>query len=230
MEEQVIQEVKNKSGRQLPGKIQIVYYTDPLCCWSWAFERHWRKLLKEWKGKIAWRYCMGGLLPDWKNYNDAINAVTRPIQMGPVWMHAGKMANVPINHRLWMEDPPASSYPACIAVKCAELQSAIAGDRYLAFLRQACMLQGLNIAKKEVLLKVASEMVTEFPGLLNLEQFKKDITGAHGLEAFKKDIQQAQYQRINRFPSLVIRKGNQPAILLTGYIPYEVLDNTLHQL
>ena len=22
----------------------VTYYTDPLCCWSWAFEPHWRKL------------------------------------------------------------------------------------------------------------------------------------------------------------------------------------------
>lgn len=227
MAEQEAQEKENKTSGSQPGKINIIYYTDPLCCWSWAFERHWRRFLKEWKGKVAWQYCMGGLLPDWKNYNDAINSVTRPAQMGPVWMHAGKVANVTINHRIWMDDPPASSYPACIAVKCAELQSKVAGDRYLAFLRQACMLQGLNIAKKEVLIKVATDMVTEFPGLMDIARFKKDITDARGLEAFRKDLQQAQYHRINRFPSLVIRKDEQPAVLLTGYIPYEVLENTL---
>lgn len=108
--------------------LEITYYTDPLCCWSWAFEPQWRRFLYEFRGKIRYRYCMGGLLPQWNNYNDAINSVTRPIQRGPVWMHAKQMSGMPIDQNIWMRDPPSSSYPACIAVKCAALQSPYAEE------------------------------------------------------------------------------------------------------
>jgi hypothetical protein len=65
--------------------VEITYYTDPLCCWSWAFEPQWRRLRYEYSGKIKWRYRMGGLLPDWSSFSDPMNDVSRPIQMGPFW-------------------------------------------------------------------------------------------------------------------------------------------------
>src|SRR3954471_8227222 len=78
-------------------QLEIIYYTDPLCCWSWAIEPQLRKLQFEFTGKLKWRICMGGLLPGWKNYHDEINSVTRPIQMGPVWMHAQQISGMPMN-------------------------------------------------------------------------------------------------------------------------------------
>src|SRR5689334_9454281 len=71
-----------QADQQLAGSLTITYYTDPLCCWSWGFEPQWRRLLFEYQGSINHRYCMGGLLPGWKNYHDPINNVSRPIQMG----------------------------------------------------------------------------------------------------------------------------------------------------
>src|ERR1044072_7891663 len=110
--------VLKRSQKQSPDKVltsnadqvEIVYYTDPLCCWSWAFEPQWRRLLFEYQGDIEWKYCMGGLLPAWDSYDDTVNNVTRPIQMGPVWMHAAQVSGMPIQTRIWMNDPPASSY------------------------------------------------------------------------------------------------------------------------
>src|SRR3954463_12871802 len=90
--------------------INIVYYTDPLCCWSWGMEPQLTLLEKDWPGSISWRYCMGGLLPTWNHYIDNFNNVQRPAQMGPLWMHAGKEMEVPIANKIWVEDPPSSSY------------------------------------------------------------------------------------------------------------------------
>lgn len=84
---------------------------------------------------------MGGLIPSWTNFHDEVNAVTRPVQMGPVWMHAGQVANRPIHHLLWMKNPPSSSYPACIAVKSAQLQSGGHGESLLQRLREAAMVE-----------------------------------------------------------------------------------------
>ena len=37
-----------KAASQFPEaesvSLSIEYYTDPLCCWSWAFEPQWRRL------------------------------------------------------------------------------------------------------------------------------------------------------------------------------------------
>jgi len=204
-------------------QVDITYYTDPLCCWSWAFEPQWRKLLYEFNGKIKWQYIMGGLIPSWKNYSDELNSVTKPIQMGPVWMQATHLSGMPMPNKIWMEDPPASSYPACIAVKCAQLQSAEAGEKYLRLIREAVMLHGKNIAKQSVLTEVAQELSEKHLPSFNVAKFAEDLTNDNGIEAFRKDLQQVQYKNINRFPTLIIKHENNGAIIMTGHRPYNVL-------
>ena len=218
---------KNNIASDADNTVEIVYYTDPLCCWSLVFEQKWQRLQNEYKGKLSWRYCMGGLLPNWKNYVDSLNSVTRPIQMGPVWMHAAQVGGVSIHHRLWMEDPPTSSYPACIAVKCAELQSSEAGEIYLRLIREACMKEGKNISKNEVLQDVASTAMHNYPEVFSLAVFNEDFKSGRGLDAFRKDLQETQYHRINRFPTLIIKRLERPAIRLTGNIPYNALQQMM---
>jgi predicted DsbA family dithiol-disulfide isomerase len=195
--------------------IEIEYFTDPLCCWSWAFEPHWRRLLREYEGKIAWQYRMGGLLRDWSSYNDPVNSISRPAQMGPLWFQVRHTTQTEIDDKIWMEDPPASSYPACLAVKAAELQSAEAADVYLQRLRRAVMLQRRNIGKWEVLLEIAEEV-------LDGEKFREDYESAEAMEAFRGDLQHAAYREIRRFPTLVMRGGGR-GLMMTGYRPYEML-------
>src|SRR5215217_1274269 len=114
--------------------VAIVYYTDPLCCWSWGFEPQWRKLRYQFQGRLKWRYYMSGLLPEWNRYTDSLNSVSRPAQMGPIWMEAAHISGMPIENRIWIENPPSSSYLACVAVKCAALQSPALEEMYLRLL------------------------------------------------------------------------------------------------
>jgi predicted DsbA family dithiol-disulfide isomerase len=163
-----------EQSEKLSGLLEITYYTDPLCCWSWAFEPQWRRLLYEFKGKVKYRYCMAGLLPGWDNYNDSINSVSKPIQMGPVWMHAKQLSGMPIEQNIWMSDPPSSSYPACIAVKCAAFQSLRAEEHFLRMLREAVMIRGENISKEEVIFNLA-EKLAAIDGEFKITRFKEDI-------------------------------------------------------
>jgi putative protein-disulfide isomerase len=221
-------EPTDKDVQQKADQVEITYYTDPLCCYSWAFEPQWRRLRYEFEGKISWQYIMGGLLPGWKNYNDELNSVSRPVQMGPVWMQASHISGMPMPNRIWMEDPPASSYPACIAVKCAQLQSAQAGERYLRLVREAIMLHTKNIAQQNVLFEIADDLQKKQPAF-DAEKFKADMKNDNGIEAFRTDLQQVQYRNINRFPTLIFRYADKPAIMMTGYRSYSMLLDVLKQ-
>jgi len=204
-------------------RIVIEYYTDPLCCWSWALEPHWQKLLHKFSDYITYSYCMGGLIPDWQNYQDPFNAIDRPGQLGPLWMEAGEVTKVKIDPAIWVDDPPASSYPACIAVKTAEMQSKEAGEEYLYKLREAVMMNKQNIARPEVLAAIARKLSEAHPDLLDYDQFLDDISGEKSLQLFRNDLQKVRYNRIGRFPTLTIHKPGQAGVILTGYRPYEVL-------
>lgn len=218
-----------EQSEKLSGLLEITYYTDPLCCWSWAFEPQWRRLLYEFKGKVKYRYCMAGLLPGWDNYNDSINSVSKPIQMGPVWMHAKQLSGMPIEQNIWMSDPPSSSYPACIAVKCAAFQSLRAEEHFLRMLREAVMIRGKNISKEEVIFSLA-EKLAAIDGEFKITRFKEDMKSDKALEALRKDVQEVQYRQINRFPSLVIRNKNNNGVLVSGYRPYSVLLDPIKQM
>ena len=199
-------------------EIEITVYTDPLCCWSWASEPQLKKLQKELIGRATWIYRMGGLLSSWNNFHDEVNSVSRPAQMGPVWMHAGQIANMPIQHQLWMKDPPASSYPSCVAVKCAQLQSASFGEALLEILWYSCMTEGNNIAKQQVLFDAALKLELD-DSSFNFEQFKTDYSNDKGLEAFRADLDLVRYHNINRFPTLIV-KARERAIMISGFRYY----------
>lgn len=214
------------STSPVTGRLNMVYYTDPLCCWSWAFEKAWQQLKQNYSMNV--RYCMGGLLSDWNNYNDQLNSVSKPIQMGPVWMQAGQLSGTPVNDKIWYTDPPASSYPACVAVKCAARQSQEAEELYLYQLRKAVMIDGKNIARKEVLLEAAASVAENSPGLLDIPLFEKELACPAVIHSFKEDLQETSYQHITRFPTLMIRRpGKKGLLAVTGNRPYDAIAGLL---
>ncbi|HEU4753359.1 MAG TPA: DsbA family protein [Armatimonadota bacterium] len=208
------------------NRIEIAYFTDPLCSWSWALEPHWHRLREEWGERLAWRYHMGGMLPDWFSYRDPLNSVGQPAHMGPQWFYVRSVTGVPLDERIWLEDPPTSSYPACIAVKAAERQGQLAGDACLRRLREAVMLERRNIARREVLLELAEEL----RGALDPERFLLDLDAEETLEAFRSDLRETRYREIGRFPTLIVRRPGGRAALLVGYRPYEALAEALEHL
>ena len=214
---------QEQTQEQEENLIQITYYSDPLCCWSWGFEPQWRKLRFDYRGKIQWRYRMCGMLSGWDSFEDPMNSVSRPIQMGPVWMEAKNITGMPMDDKVWFHDPPASSFPACVGVKCAGLQSPEAEEWYLRRVREALMLEGKNIAKQEVLLEVAETLAADKPHLFDSSRFKSDLQTEAAQEAFRQDLQEARYHRIGRYPTLTIQKPGKAGVIITGYRPYDVL-------
>jgi len=211
-------------------QVAVTYYTDPLCCWSWAMEPQWRRFRFEYQKNVQWRYCMGGLIPGWENFSDPVHAVSRPAQMGPLWMEAAHLSGMPIQNKIWTFDPPASSYPACLAVKCAEDQSFAAGEAYLRLVREAIMIREKNISAKQILIELAEELSSVDSSILNVEQFTADMVNGVGLEKFRSDLNEVRTKNIRRFPALVFRRKGHAPLLLQGYRPYVVWLDLMNQL
>ena len=202
------------------GQLSIKYFTDPLCCWSWAFESSFQQLKAEMGDALSIQYYMCGLISSWENYHDTLNAVSKPIQMGSIWLQAKQLSGTYIDDKIWFKDPPASSYPACIAVKSAALQSKEAEELYLFKLREAVMVHGKNIAKKEVLMEIA----TALSDLLDISLFEQNLTTDKVITAFRNDMQEANYHNITRYPTLLVgMPGKKERLMLTGNRPYSAL-------
>ena len=224
-ERSIVQDEQKRADR-----VEITFYTDPLCCWSWAFEPMWRRLQYQFRDQIYFKYVMTGLLPSWKNYSDPLYSVSRPQQMGPVWLEVSESTGMPTQSKIWVEDPPSSSYPACIAFKSMQLQSEAAAIKYLRMMREALMLHGKNIAKQAVLIEIAESLISKYPTLLSLQRFVSDLTDSAGLEAFRLDWQETQNRNITRTPTLIMRAHGKQAIMITGYRPYAALLEAIKQI
>ncbi len=215
--ERVSSQQKNRHiSNEKAGAMDVIYYTDPLCCWSYVFEPVWQQLRNTFADQLTFRYCMGGLIPGWSNYNDRVNEVSRPAQMGPLWMQAEQVSGRKIDSTIWAKDPPASSYPVCMAMKCAELQSREAGELYLLLARQSVFENGRNISKYDILHQIAKEIERDGEVTFNASKFGDDMNDGTGLELLRKDIQEVQQKGINRFPSLIIRRENKSSLIIQG--------------
>lgn len=211
-------------------QIEITYFTDPMCCWSWALEPHWKKLLSEYKDQIDYSYRMGGLLKDWDSFSDPLSAVSKPVQMGPVWMEAKYISGMPIQDNIWIQDAPSSSYPACIAVKSAAQQSKVAEEKFLYALWEAAMAKGRNTSKVEVILSVAEALSKEMPDVFSFEAFRKDFNSKASRQAFREDLEAAKRHSIARFPTMIMKNRTGKMLQITGYRPYEVLKEAIQVL
>lgn len=207
--------------------VEATYFTDPLCSWSWALEPERRRVAAEFGAAIHWRTVMGGMISDWLSYSDPLNAVSRPAQMGPQWLHVKQLTGAPIDERIWAEDPPSSSYPACLAVKAAQLQGKAAGDAYLDHLWSAVMRERRNVSRTEVLLELADELAAGGVVPFDAGLFRTDLDSEEAREAFREDLKETRYREVGRFPTLILHARGGRGILLAGYRPYDVLRSAL---
>jgi putative protein-disulfide isomerase len=149
--------------------------------------------------------------------------------MGPAWVSVARLSGMPIDEGLWRDDPPASSYPAAVAVKAAGRQGEAAAEAYLRRLREAAMLERRNIARREVLSALADELAPSLPGF-DPQRFARDLGGEPAVALFREDLKEVRYLGIARFPTLVLGPPGSRGAALVGYRPWTALAQAIAQL
>jgi predicted DsbA family dithiol-disulfide isomerase len=203
-----------------PAIVRVTYFTDPLCSWSWAFEPVRRQLVDQFGATIAWSYRMGGLVAKWASFHDPINAVHTPAQLAPAWYYVASATGVQIDESIWVEDPPASSYPGCLAIKAAALQGRDCEEQYLSLVRNAVMTRRWNVARTSVLLQLAGELAA-IDGRFDARRFERDLHGTAVRVAFAEDIRECRIRNVGRFPTFIVH-GPRCSRTAVGYRPYDV--------
>jgi predicted DsbA family dithiol-disulfide isomerase len=157
--------------------VQVRYFTDPGCPWSWAAEPAVRRLMQEFGAGVSWSWLMVGLSRE-------IPADTRGLALH--WLGVADRTGMPIDPLLWKESPIASTYPACMAVKAAAEQGEDAATRYLRVVREGLMCLRRKLDSTEALVEAARDAG------LNVERFRVDL-GSHAIvEAFGADLEEAR--------------------------------------
>lgn len=197
--------------------VKIVYYTDPICSSCWGIEPQLRKLKLEYGAYIDIDYRMGGLLPDW-SYNSG--GISKPSDVAHHWDEASLHYEMPIDGNVWIEDPLESSYPSCIAVKAAQIQSKEKAITFMRMLREKLYLEKKNIAKWENIAE--SAQLAD----LDINKLKTDYDGK-AKTLFHEDLTYARALGVKGFPTLFFSDGNNNQLTVYGSKPYASYENAL---
>ena len=184
--------------------VEVRYYTDPACPWSWSLEPIVRRLMVEFGEGLSWTYVMGGLARDFTGGGDKGEAYSRLISH---WLDVADVGGMPLDPRIWTEGPIGSSYPACMAVKAAAEQ----GDpyRYLREVREGIFCFRRKLDTTEALVEAARAAG------LNVERFRVDLGSNAIVEAFGYDLEDFRARELE-LPSMVV--GDR---VVSGFAPYE---------
>ncbi len=198
--------------------IQVFYYTDPACPWSWALEPSLRKLLCVFGQSLRFSYVMCGMAREFSDSQALIGET----------LAAGASSGMPVDPRLWLEGPPASSFPACIAVKAAAEQGDPAA--YLRRVREGLQCRRRKLDGAEALIEEARAV----PGL-DVERFRIDLSSHAILESFGADLERASAVAAEhhapgrdrvQLPSLEFRARDGAIHGVYGFVSYDELQRT----
>lgn len=201
--------------------IQVLYFTDPVCSTCWIIQPLLRKLHLEYGKYLDIKYCMGGLLPSWENYNRGM--IKQPSDAARHWEDVCKQYHIPLDGDVWIEDPLPSSYPPSIAFKAAQMQDTDKAILFLRRIKEMLFLEKKNIIKWEYLEKAAFETG------LDSARLKRDFEG-RAPELFKADLQLAGDLSIRVFPTLIFSDGTGTLSRLAGYHPYEKFESIIQKI
>jgi predicted DsbA family dithiol-disulfide isomerase len=171
--------------------VQVRFYTDPACPWSWAAEPALRRLMWTFEGELEFVWVMGGLA---RRYGSEYRDEEGRIGEGPDcfadlishWLKVAADGRMPTDPRIWTESPLTSTYPACQAVKAASEQGWEAGYRYLRRLREGIMFERRKLDHLDSLIAAAG------PAHIDRERFELDLRSHAITEAFGADLDEVR--------------------------------------
>ena len=204
--------------------VNVAYYTDPACPWSWALEPTVRKLMVDFGDELEWTFVMGGLGRSLAR-EPAARAAT--IEQ---WLRVSEETQAPLDPLLWVDGPIASSYPACMAVKAAAEQADDGGYRYLRRLRESLLCDRRKLDQAEALIEESRAAG------LDVERFRIDLRSHAITEAFAEDLErtkelaarlEAPVRRASKgvagapLPTLVFRGSDQAERVIAGFQAFD---------
>ncbi len=111
-----------------------------------------------------------------------VRTVEDPLKLTSELCEASARSGMPVDPRLWIDRPPASTYPACQAVKAAADQGR--DGAYLRVLREGFMLDRAKLDTADALIRAAGQV----PGM-DVARFEIDLRSSASVEALAEDLE-----------------------------------------
>lgn len=208
--------------------LRVTWYTDPHSVWCWGCEPMVRRLEIVYPEAIEFEIRQGGLFEDFSPVREQwarMSGGRWTISVQAFFDAVSSQHRMPMDSRRMIQavDDFRSTWPACIAVKGAELQGGPPGHRYLRALREAWYFDGRPIHTVAVQTDVARESG------LDPDAFREALDGGTAKEAFLADRKECERLEVTGFPAFTLDRGNS-STRINGWQPWEVFEEALRRL
>jgi predicted DsbA family dithiol-disulfide isomerase len=171
--------------------VEVRYFSDPACIWSWAAEPSLRRIIFEFDGELDFVWAMGGLARRFgSSYRDSEAGVgTGPDCFADLmshWLNVAGRTGMPCDPRLWTEAPLSGTFPACVAVEAAAEQGWEAGYRYLRRVREGILCGRRKLDERRALVAEAG------PAGLDVRTFEAALDSERPAAAFAAYVEEAR--------------------------------------
>ena len=157
--------------------VPVTFFTDPYSAWCWAAEPQLRRLQVDFGAGLEFTFVIVGL-----------HRTIGPAEAGALaldCLDAAGASGMPLDPRVFLRDPPASTHPAGLAVAAVSEQGEPA--RFLRRLREAILLEGRRMDSAPALLDAAREA-----GGLDLDRLRVDFASNAIVERFGADLERGR--------------------------------------
>jgi len=214
----LISKTKEKIVSISKPKVEIMYFTDPVCSTCWLVQPQLRKLALNYGEYFEIKYYMGGLLPSWESYNG--KTIKKPLDAAQHWKEMSEKHAMPISPDVWLNSPLASSFPPSIAIKAAQIQNKVKAFHFHRRIKELLFIESKNITDLELLIKVADEVG------LNKDIFMNDISKI-AVRKFEEDLDLATKLNVNVLPTFIFSNELGEKIIIKGYQEFNVLEKAI---
>lgn len=197
-------------GQKKIKPIEIYSFLDPVCPECWGLEPITKKLSIEYGDYITIRTLLGLKYSETgKNFDKKLQTIK--------WGKTANLTGMSCDDQVLRDSPP-SPFRAAIAVKAAELQGRLAGQRFLRILQERLFLSSEPISKETTLINCA------ISAHLDLEEFKKDLASNGPIKALQCDRKMTSEMEVQEIPTLVFFniETEDEGIKISGRYPYDV--------
>lgn len=177
------------------GQLEVTLWHDVFCPWSYVAGKRLELLREEYGDEISWAYKGYPLRP--------LDRLPSEREIQVFGRHHKRIRREPEGKRvvtdLWLSgDPPRSSMPPLCALHAALQQSVAAQRSMLVLFREAAFERGVNVARRDVILELASKLG------LDMTRFLRDFDAQQTSRAILEEHEEAEALGLRGVPALVL--------------------------
>jgi predicted DsbA family dithiol-disulfide isomerase len=181
--------------RNEPAPLEMVLYHDVLCSWCYVADARLEVVREEYGDALNWSLRPYPLRPD----PQLPGKKERQILARHYRRIAKEDEGKGVKPDLWVgEDPPASSLPPLVALEATLSQGTALQRELLRAMRRAAFLEGINVARRDVQLELASRVGVDLHGFV---EALDDSALEHSVA---ESVEEAESLGIRGVPALVI--------------------------